>query len=53
MGGSKFYGVNIYGHQSLLGGGGVGGDPPQKKLEIWSAPGAIFRPILGLLRDSS
>ena len=33
MGGSKFYGVNIYGHQSLLGGGGVGGAPP-KFLEI-------------------
>ena len=33
MWGSKFYGVNIYGHQSLLGGalggGGVGGAPPK------------------------
>ena len=40
MGGSKFYGVNIYGYQPLLAGGlGV---LPQENLEIWSALGAIL-----------
>ena len=51
MGGSKFYGVNIYGHQSLLG-GGVGGAPPKKNINM-KCSRSDFRPILGLLRVSS
>ena len=47
MGGSKFYGVNIYGKQhSVAGGLGV---LPQVNFEIGSALGAI----LGLLRVNS
>ena len=49
MGGSKFYGVNIYGHQSLLGGGGV----PPKIFRNMKCSRSDFRPILGLLRVSS
>ena len=40
MGGSKFYGVNIYGYQPFLAGGlGV---LPQENFEIWSALAAIL-----------
>ena len=39
MGGSKFYGVNIFRSQLFLAGGlGL----PQENLEIGSAPGAIL-----------
>ena len=47
MGGSKFYGVNIYGHQSLLGG------VPPKFFRNMKCSRSDFRPILGLLRVSS
>ena len=53
-GGSKCYGVNIYGHQSLLGGGGgLGVLPPPPQFINMKCSRSDFRPILGLLRVSS
>ena len=47
MGGSKFYGVNIYGRNSLC--GGFGGPPP-RKFRNMKCSRSDSMTILGLLR---